>query len=212
MPIANNKNPGLHPAGWCALLFVLLAVLFARPARGDDQRAVEQNDAYLAAIAGLIASHNAAYPFSIVPGPAGGDPCAVQLFIPRTQADYSDLFGFITQFPGDSSLWGVLGPPQMYHANTDASLSVRSGGGVLGTGNQIFDIGTHPLVWDAETLISYPLDVALPLALMYLTSLKELPAGKEFILNVLLEAGVISAGEFLVNSWWIRSRTKSSRL
>ena len=129
-----------------------------------------------------------------------GDFCGRQLNIARNQASYSNFLGVNPQLSSGASDWGAIGAPYLEHANTDATLKVFKSGELLGTGNQVFGIGTHTLTWEAETLISYPLDVALPVVLMYLTSLKELPAGKEFILNVMLEAGLISLDQFVIDS------------
>jgi len=108
--------------------------------------------------------------------PNSPDGCAFDFELPQSQAEYSNLLGFIDlkTAPGD---WGELtrtGSMQVVHANTGVNVRVVSPHvDVDEPGQQTVSLppGNHGFEWRADTQISTAFDIIIPAALLTYNSI-----------------------------------------
>ncbi|MEM9300614.1 MAG: Ig-like domain-containing protein [Pseudomonadota bacterium] len=148
--------------------------------------------------------------------PNSPDGCLLDFHLPQVKGDYENLFGLadIDDLPTD---WGLLATtsPVVRHANAEVELRVTNEYLVDWTPDDrtvVFPSGNHPIEWTAATQLDPVLDVALPVALFYITNQvkyvkaffelqtsprtakRALEIGGLFLINAGVEAGVLSVG------------------
>lgn len=147
--------------------------------------------------------------------PQSPDGCHYNFFLPQKEAEYDNLFG-IADIRSLPTNWGAFSdpqPPVVGHAN--AEVKVRVDNFYLEDWSEsdrivVYPSGNHPIVWEAATQLNPVIDVALPLALFYITNevkyfksffeiqtdpktaARALEIGGLFLINAGIEAGVIT--------------------
>lgn len=148
---------------------------------------------YSAEVAGLAADTGLKFtkaylvePADVATSPDSADACYYTLELPQTNAEFSNFLGLWPRLgddklflpnhrnlPGDTPIdFGILGVPEIAHANTDVRLSLwSSSAGIDPAAGELSQpilvpAGNHEVLWRAETL-TYPIwDLYLPSALL----------------------------------------------
>lgn len=121
--------------------------------------------------------------------PNSADQCSYTFTLPQTEANYTNLLGIWDTDPLPTD-WGILGAPQVAHANTDVKVGVYSlEYGVLdpddrendrldrridrqiGSQQVTLPVGRTSVQWEADTQVSILFDYALPVAAYGITNL-----------------------------------------
>ena len=106
--------------------------------------------------------------------PNTNDMCYHKLTLPQTEDNYSNVLGFWDIDPLADD-WGSLGFPSIQHANTAATVKVKSSS-IAGVGgnSQIayLDAGTHSFDWSATSQVNPLFDIYLPAALFTFNQIK----------------------------------------
>ena len=150
--------------------------------------------------------------------PNSPDGCAFDFELPQSQAEYSNLLGFIDLATAPSE-WGELtrtGSMQVVHANTGVNVHVVSPHvDADEPGQQTVSLppGNHGFEWRADTQISTAFDIIIPPALLTYNSIKYgaavanqgasaarqtaiQNAASETIENIVSDAGLVIASQF----------------
>ena len=150
--------------------------------------------------------------------PNSPDGCAFDFELPQSQAEYSNLLGFIdlNTAPGE---WGELtrtGSMQVVHANTGVNVHVVSPHvDVDEPGQQTVSLpsGNHGFQWRADTQISTAFDIVIPATLLTSNSIKYGAAvanqgasaarqaalqnfARDTLQNVAINTGLVTASQF----------------
>ena len=151
--------------------------------------------------------------------PNSSNQCEREFTLPQSRADYSNVLGFWDTQPVPDD-WGILGAPDVYHANTGVEVKVESLDIARTRTDPQFvflDAGTHAFEWSATTEVDGLFDVALPIAIFGFNKIrwsklfskigatgpKATEAARildsesfKFVFNLALELGLTTAGEF----------------
>jgi hypothetical protein len=105
---------------------------------------------------------------------------------PRVQYDSGDVDRIRRNRPIPADRFGILGSPEIYHANTDVNLYVSIPGArnfveaSPGTQQVLIGPGVHDVIWRADTLYSLIWDTAFPAALIPVFAAMEAKFAKYF--------------------------------
>lgn len=125
--------------------------------------------------------------------PNNGGSCGYEIVLPQVSATYGNFLGLWPKLgddrlflPGDTPIsFGVLGVPELVHANTDVELSLH-GAGIVHTDDElagrastgggqtvIVGAGVHELEWRADTKWYPVFDTVIPIGLSVIMSKME---------------------------------------
>ncbi len=148
--------------------------------------------------------------------PQSLDGCHYNFVLPQKEAEYDNLFGLVDLRDVPSN-WGAFSDPQppiVGHANAEVKLRVDNfylNDWTETDRTVVYPSGRHSIFWEAATQINPVIDVALPLALFYITNevkyfesffsfqtdpktaARALEIGGLFLINAGIEAGIITA-------------------